>query len=132
MWKKGNLNQFSISNKASLKFDKDIKLRNKLFLELSQHIALFVNSFNLSHVFIGGDVLPYQNELETLLQGEIQNNWVYSGRVDCKIKFSSPAHLSVAYGAASMILNQLFADRVIQGEEGISLPIGIDLMAANL
>lgn len=132
LWKNGNLNQFSISNKASLKFDKEIKLRKKLFLELSRHIALFVNTFNLSHVFIGGDVLPYQNEMETMLQQEIQNNWVYSGRVDCDIKFSSPAHLSVAYGAASMILNQLFADRVIQGEEGISLPLGIDLMASNL
>lgn len=132
MWKKGNLNQFSISNKASLNFHQDSKLRKKLFIELSQHIALFVNTFNLTHVFLGGDVLPYQAELKNLLREEIQNNWAYLGEVQCDIHFSSPAHLSVAFGAASMILNQLFADREIQGQEGLRLPLGIDLMASSL
>lgn len=132
MWKQGNLNQFSISNKASLNFNKDSKLRSKLFCELSKHIALFVNTLNLSHVFIGGDVLPYQDELAGPLNEEIQNNWAYSGEVQCEVHFSSPAHLSVSFGAASMILNQLFADKEIQGQQGSLLPIGIDLMASSL
>ncbi len=131
-WKKGNLNQFSISNMATLEFEKKFKLRNELFVELSQHIALFVNTFNLTHVFIGGDVLPYQDELEILLKEEIQNNWAYSDKVQCDIHFSSPAHLSVAFGAASMLLNQLFAEREMKGQEGIRLPLGIDLMVSNL
>lgn len=130
-WKHGNLNQFSISNKASLEFNSDLKLRNKLFTELSQHIALFVNTFNLSNVFIGGDVLPYQDELADMLHCEIQNNWAYDGEVKCDIHFSSPAYLSVSFGAASMILNQIFADREIEGQEGIRLPLGIDLMASS-
>lgn len=132
MWKKGNLNQFSVSNKASLRFNDDPALRKTVFLELSKHIALVVNTLNLSHVFIGGDVLPYQDELSDLLHTEIQDNWAYSGVVKCDIHFSSPAHLSVAFGAASMILNQLFAAREIQGNEGTLLPIGIDLMASSL
>ncbi|MGD9212104.1 MAG: ROK family transcriptional regulator [Desulfobacteraceae bacterium] len=132
LWKKDNINQFSISNTASLKIEKDSKIRKRLFTELSKHIALFVNTLNLSHVFIGGDVLPYQDDLANLLNKEIQNNWVYSNQVDCSIHFSSPAHLSVAFGAASMILNQLFADREIQGQEGLRLPLGIDLMASNM
>ncbi len=131
-WRKGNLNQFSLSNKASLEFEKKSKLRHDLFVELSQHIALFVNTFNLTHVFIGGDVLPYQDELKIIVKDEIQNNWAYSDKVQCDIQFSSPAHLSVAFGAASMLLNQLFAEREMQGQEGIRLPLGIDLMASSL
>ena len=131
-WRKGNLNQFSISNKASFEFETDFETRRILFAELSQHIALFVNTFNLTHVFIGGDVLPYQDELERLLNIEIQNNWAYSGEVQCSIQFSSSAHLSVAFGAASMLLNQLFADKEMQGHEGLQLPLGIDLMVSSL
>lgn len=132
LWKKGNINQFSIRNEAFGKIKKNAEIRRELFTELSRHIALFVNTFNLSHVFFGGDVLPYQDELTCLLKKEIQHNWVYANTVDCSIQFSNPAHLSVAYGAASMILNQLFADREIQGKEGLRLPLGLDLMTSSL
>ena len=44
--------------------------------ELSQHLALFVNTFNLSQVFIGGDLGPYMTErFRTVLNDEIRRNW---------------------------------------------------------
>ena len=132
LWKKKSPTQFSTSSTATDGIEADAKLRKKIFRELGRHVAFFVNTLNLSHVVLGGDVEPYREELVELLDKEIQTNWPYPNRVDCQIKFSSAAHLSVAFGAAGMMLGQLFAEKEIEGHRGDRLPLGIDLMTTAL
>jgi len=92
----------------------------ELFIrELSQHLALFVNTFNLSQVFIGGDLAPYMVErFRSVLDEEIKKNWSYDEDVDCEVRFSTLGDKSVAYGAAGLVMNRMFIDReVLESED---------------
>ncbi len=108
--KKTGGGQFSLNLQEESRIDKDPRVLEKFVRELSKNIALFVNSFNLSQVFLGGDIENYQDIVSKILQEEIQNNWPYPGSADCEIRFSSLGDMAVAYGAAGMILDRLFSD----------------------
>lgn len=83
---------------------------HEFIVELSKHIALFVNTFNLGQIFLGGDIERYQDQLMPVLIQEIDNNWSYDEHVECEIRFSSLGDKSVAYGAAGFVLERLFVD----------------------
>jgi len=94
----------------------------RFFRELSRNIAMLVNTFNLDHVFLGGDIERYEGEIQPVLAGEIQSNWPYPGGVHCAIRFSSLGEKAVAYGAAGMVLHRLFADLDIAESIGRVVP----------
>lgn len=111
--------QFSMDLEEDSRIDKDPLVLEKFVRELSKNIALLVNSFNLSQVFLGGDIEKYQVMVHKVLQEEIQSNWPYPNAVDCDIRFSSQGDRSVAYGAAGMILYRLFGnpDFIIRNDD---------------
>jgi len=105
----GDKGQFRVSNLEDRIDEKPEKLK-ELIEELSKHLALFINTFNLGQIFLGGDIERYQDVVMPILKKAIDDNWVYDYPVECEIRFSSLSDKSVAYGAAGMVLERLFAD----------------------
>ena len=117
-----NQGQFSLSEEEAFRLEEDPAVLARFFRELSRNIAMLVNTFNLDHVFLGGDIERYEREFEPVLAEEIQFNWPYPGDVQCAIRFSSLGEKAVAYGAAGMVLHRLFADLDIAESIGRVVP----------
>ena len=117
-----NKGQFSLSEEDSFRLEEDPAVLVRFFRELSRNIAMLVNTFNLDHVFLGGDIERYEREIQPVLAEEIQFNWPYPDGVRCEISFSSLGEKSVAYGAAGMVLHRLFADLDIAESIGRVVP----------
>jgi predicted NBD/HSP70 family sugar kinase len=117
-----NKGQFSLSEEDSFRLEEDPAILARFFRELSRNIAMLVNTFNLDHVFLGGDIERYEREIQPVLAEEIQFNWPYPGGVHCAIGFSSLGEKAVAYGAAGMVLHRLFADLDIAESIGRVVP----------
>jgi predicted NBD/HSP70 family sugar kinase len=105
----GDRGQFRISNLEDRIDEKPEKLK-ELIEELSKHLALFINTFNLGQIFLGGDIERHQDLVMPILIKAIDDNWVYDTPVECEIRFSSLGDKSVAYGAAGLALERLFMD----------------------
>lgn len=111
-----NAGQFSLSAEEAFRIAEDRTVMSKFIRELSQHVALFVNTFDLSHVFLGGSINWDPYEVRDTLRSAIRENWPYPDDVPCSIGFSSLGERAVAYGAAGMVLDRLFADlEVMEG-----------------
>ncbi len=102
--------QFSITEEEAHLIEEDPEVLHRFIRELAKNAAMMVNTFNFSHVFLGGDIERYKKEVQEVLTEEIERNWPYPDEVRCKIRFSSLGDKSVAYGAAGMMLHRLFAD----------------------
>ncbi|MFP4011641.1 MAG: ROK family protein [Spirochaetaceae bacterium] len=105
-----HLGQFSLNRDEAFRIDEDPELMDRFVRELSKHVALFVNTFNLSHVFLGGNLDFEGLHVRRVLDEAIQENWPYPDRVSTKLAFSSLRERAVAYGAAGMVLERMFAD----------------------
>ncbi len=108
--KKQNRGQFSLSDEEVLQIEKNPEILTKFFRELCKNLALLANTFNLSQIFLGGDIEKYRLEITKILQEELELNWPYPSLVKREIMFSSMGDKSVAFGAAGMVLNRLFVD----------------------
>jgi len=104
------MGQFSLSDEEAFRIEEDPEVLHRFIRELAKNVAMMVNTFNLSHVFLGGDIERYKKEVQGVLSEEIEKNWPYPDEVRCKIRFSSLGDKSVAFGAAGMVLHRLFAD----------------------
>ncbi len=104
--------QFSLTDEEAARVAVDATMRERFFRELARNIAVVINVMNLDHLFIGGDILQYRHELETILQEEIERNWPYETPVRCEICFSTFGENAVVYGAAGMMLDRLFSDQI--------------------
>lgn len=105
------LSQFSISDEDSFLVEEKEEIFDKFALELSKHLAFLVNTLNLNHIFLGGDIEKHKNRFTPVLKKCIQQNWPYKEVDKCDIHYSSFGKSAVAYGAAGMMLNRLFANR---------------------
>jgi predicted NBD/HSP70 family sugar kinase len=124
--------QFSLSDEEAARLEEDPQILQRFVRELSKNVAMMVNTFNLSHVFLGGDIERYKREVQSILSEEIQRNWPYPDTVPCRIRFSSHGDKAVAYGAAGMVLHRLFADiGISESIEKIHPggPAGVELIA---
>lgn len=125
----GDKGQFSLSPEETFRVEEDPAVLARFIRELSRNIAMLVNTFNLDHVFLGGDIERHEREIQPVLAEEIQFNWPYPGDVRCAISFSSLGEKAVAYGAAGMMLHRLFADLDIAESLGrvvTVLPAGLE------
>lgn len=102
--------QFSLEEKESFRIPDDTAVLSRFIRELARNVAMLVNTFNLGHVFLGGDIERYRTEVQEVFTEEIERNWPYPDEVRCAIRFSSLGDRSVAYGVAGMVLHRLFAD----------------------
>ena len=100
--------QFSLPYKTIRQSEHTESAFKQVARELAKNTALLVNSLDLSHVFIGGNIEKYRNILIPILSAEIKKNWPY-GDKQLTIEFSELGELVVAYGAAAMMLERLFA-----------------------
>jgi predicted NBD/HSP70 family sugar kinase len=101
--------QFSLSEGEVLRLMEDAALQQRFLDELASHLALLVNTFNFSHLFIGGDLGLLQSDLNSALQTKLQENWPYSDRVDCHLEFDALGAFTAAAGAGGMVLERLFS-----------------------
>jgi predicted NBD/HSP70 family sugar kinase len=126
--------QFSFTDEETFRIDEDPEIVHRFIRELSSNIAMIVNTFNMSHVFLGGHIERYKKEVQTILSAEIQKNWPYPDRVKCKIRLSSLGDMAVAYGAAGMVLHRLFSDlNITERVERVHPggPSGVELIGQN-
>jgi predicted NBD/HSP70 family sugar kinase len=108
-WEPPNLGQFSLSDEEMLMIEQEQKIRLRFIRELSKNLAVLVNTFNLGHIFIGGAIEKYQSEISPILQEELERNCSYPDHIKWSIHYSSFGDKAVAYGAAGMLLERLFA-----------------------
>lgn len=111
-WNGEGIGQFTLTEEEAARVPHDPAMRTRLFRELAKNVALIVNVLNLDHVFVGGDVLAYRDELTPILEQEILNNWPYETGVECEIRYSSYGENAVVAGAAGMVLDRLFSDQI--------------------
>ncbi|QEN07031.1 ROK family protein [Oceanispirochaeta crateris] len=115
-----NAGQISLDYARDIPIIEEPEIIERFIRELSQHLALFVNTFNLSQVFLGGDLGPHMTErFRTILNEEISRNWPYQEQVDCEVRFSTLGDKSVAYGAAGLVMNRIFIDLEVLDAEDI-------------
>ena len=109
MWEEGNEGQLSTSNEEALRIKSDPAVMDTALGEICSHVALLVNTLNLTGVVFGGEITEYRDQITPLLESEIVRNWSYPTTVDCSIDFSPFNEASVAYGAAGMYLETIFS-----------------------
>lgn len=102
--------QFALSEDEAFRIEEDPQVTAKFVREFAKHVSLFVNTFNLSHVFVGGNLDFEKENMRDVLFEEIQRNWAYPDKVPVQIAYSSLRERAVAYGAAGMVLERMFAD----------------------
>jgi len=107
-----SVGQFSLTAEEQRVVESDARVRAKFLHELGRHVALMVNTFNLSHVILGGYFERYDQDVFHIFEEEIRANWPYPYPydIDHNIWLSSFGDKAVAYGAAGMVLNKLFTD----------------------
>ncbi len=119
--KSKGLSQFSLSNEQLIKINQDKGIFTKFANELSEHLAILVNTLNINHIILSSFNVIYKNDLIPILYNKIQDNFPYPSKVNCNIEYSSFDDNAVKYGAACMLLQRLFAQPEIpmeyEGEE---------------
>lgn len=109
LWAEGNSSQFSLSDEEILRIGSDRVIRERVLSELAKHVGLVVNLLDLSHVIVGGDIVRDRERIADLFEQQIQHNWSYANEVPCAVRFSTMGEYAVAYGAAAMFVEHLFA-----------------------
>jgi predicted NBD/HSP70 family sugar kinase len=113
-----SVGQFSLTEEEHKRVLEDKEVLKKFLRELGAHVGLIVNTFNLSHIILGGAFEALDDHVKDLFEQEIKKNWPYPYpyKVKKNIWFSSFGDRAVAYGAAGMVLNTLFGDlEVMEG-----------------
>jgi len=107
-----SVGQFSLTQEEQMVVQEDGAIREKFLRELGAHVGVLVNTFDLSHVILGGYFEHYDQQVIEIFDQEIEKNWPYASTMKKKtdIWFSSFGDQAVAYGAAGMVLNTLFSD----------------------
>ncbi len=119
-WHERSSTQFSITEAEMAKLKMDEATRARFIQELCVNLALFINTLNLKQVFIGGDIELCGDGIVSILREAVNRNWPYNDPVVCDIRFSSVGDWAVAYGAAGMLLDRLFAYRIFPAGGGRS------------
>lgn len=123
-----DVTQFSIHESKEVALGvSDPERRQAVFEELADNIALVANLLNLRTVGFAGDIVQFRDELTPTLEEAIQRNWSYPDQAEVDIAYTPFGAWAVAYGAAAVVIEQLFALPKVTEEEGQSLPVGIGL-----
>jgi len=106
---KKHVNQFSLTREQLLAINTDKDIFNRFADEMAENIALLVNVLNVSHVFLSITNVNFKDELITVIDKKIREKAPYPDMPECIVKYSSFEDNAVAYGAAGMILEHMFA-----------------------
>lgn len=120
--------QFSIRNRQEVAVGfSDPAQRRRIFDELMDNVALVANLLNVRTVGVAGDIVRFQDEITPILDAAIRRNWSYPDQAEVEITYTPFGEWSVAYGAAALIIEQLFALPKVNEDETQTLPVGIEL-----
>lgn len=116
--KNDSLGQFDLTAEEQARLESDPGVQSRFLRELGANISLLVNTFNLTHIILGGDFERYGSPVVTVIEDEIKKNWPYPYTYKEKkhIWFSSFGDKAVAYGAAGSVLDKIFSDLEILEE----------------
>lgn len=106
--------QFSLSPEELAQLPHNRVLLDKFLHELFSNLACIVNTLNVSHVFFGGDIEGLGEEICDTFMSYVRRNWMYPLPIPCNVSLSSLHDFAVAYGAAGMILDRIFRNRLHQ------------------
>ena len=107
LWEEGNRGQFFYGEKKLEHIDEEAM--QPVFLELAQHVAFLVNTLNINQIHIGGMEKKYASQLIEIINNRIAFQWPYKRKQNTIVSLASLERLSVSYGAAAMVLEQIFA-----------------------
>lgn len=102
--------QFSLSREESFRVTEDDALFDRFVHELARNIALLANTFDMSHVFVDGNVNDRQAVIGTAFESAIQENWAYESARESRVEFTLRGEYAAAIGAGSMFLQRLFLE----------------------
>ncbi len=102
--------QFSLPDEVIAASGIDNAAFEKVAQELGLNVGLLVNMLDLRQVVVGGVFDRFKESLSRLLCQGILRNAAYPGAARCDIVYSELGEGVVAYGAAAMLANRLFAE----------------------
>jgi predicted NBD/HSP70 family sugar kinase len=111
--------QFSLPKSVISKIGKEPSALSAVADELARNMAMLVNTMDISKVFVGGDIELFDIDFPSVLRRRLEENWMYPSPKDIEIAYSSLGPLSVAYGAAGLVLDQLISEQVLLARAGI-------------
>jgi len=126
-WKAPNKTQFSITDAQVKACKSDQEIFDLIKKELARDIAFIVNIIDLCQVTLGGGLAEFKDQLEPLIQEAILYNWSYENRAPVAVTASNMRKETVAFGAASMLLEHLFLTYETPSENPWSQKVGIEL-----
>ncbi|WP_320130410.1 ROK family protein [uncultured Sphaerochaeta sp.] len=100
--------QTSLSAEQMKNIMKDKEIQQKFISELAANIAMLVNTLDLGHVQVVGDIEEPGLAFCTELNKAIVHNWLFPVEKEVKIEYSSLGANTVAYGAAGKLVQTLF------------------------
>ncbi|MBN1524105.1 MAG: ROK family transcriptional regulator [Spirochaetales bacterium] len=127
--KKEDINQFSLHIDDVVSINRKRETFIRFADEIAENIALLVNVLNVSNVFIAHINVHFHDVLIPILEKTIQEKSPYQMQPPCVITNSSYGEEAVAYGAAGIILEHIFAHPEIpqSSERKVIDPIDIIL-----
>lgn len=127
----GSVNPFSITDEEATKFLRDEELRKKVIKELAVHVAFIVGTLNLERVIVGGPIDIFAEDMVLTITAKLENHFVYPVQTYCTVTASHLGDKAIAFGAAGMFLEFLFAVHSPAIEDSIP-PHGVDLLVSHL
>ncbi len=125
-WKGEEKSQFSLGYEELSRLKEEEGVRNRLFREIGSNVAFLTNVLDMDRICVGGNMGPFWEDFRTILEREIRSNRSYPVREECPITLSTRGEYAVSYGAAAMLLMELFSldapvgpDNSLQGREAL-------------
>jgi len=126
-WNPPNKSQFSLADEEWNSPVDERQLVDRIKNELCRDIAFLVNVMNLTHITLGGGLSGYTDLLEPVIRSEVERNWSYESRGALEIKAASMGEETIAYGAASMLIEHLFLTYENTAESPWEQKVGVEL-----
>ncbi len=115
LWKSGSPTQFSTGTDFLTSLESEEAA--PMFKELSQNIALLVNTLALDAVYVGGIEKKYADEIVKYIREEIVYLWPYEWNKTALVTTATISDSAVSFGAASMVLDKLFSVPELSAEK---------------
>ena len=102
-------NLFGIPDQDLGRLETEPEIQHAFARELGRNLALLVNVLNISRVFVSGSIEKLGQALLETIEREVRENWTYNQQGEFQISFTRLGENAVAYGAAGMFLEMIFA-----------------------
>ncbi|AEE17436.1 ROK family transcriptional regulator [Treponema brennaborense] len=109
LWESDNAGQFFSGEDRLETISFENASMESVFFELARHVAFLVNILNLEVVYIGGIESEFAERIAKIISSRIEFQWPYHQHRKYEVRVASLGHFAVSYGAAAMVVEDLFA-----------------------